>query len=807
MYNIFHLLGACVKKFIFFLIFINSFCVTSFLISKYGYSEQTDLYKTNSGILDELSILNLDLSSPQFIDFTKKFQLIPKDPDEESQIIQAYIQNKIDGKEFLLNGGRPLISLYRLLYLKNFRVIEEVEKEDVYEMKISYDTVGKLRLKEVLSGNFNQEADDINYPVEISYTNVSKINYDIFAKAREIHKTLYRQVADFKSAEIQKIIPDINMNGFNIFVSFKNQPTEFYFYNIANDQSVNEKILSILEKKFGNKIKYLESKPPAFYSLEDFAQKAVFKNNNPQLNFKGVLLNYILLPVGNTYMGHFFDLLFIQVILGGFILTYLLYAGGSNNSNGVNAIKHEQIVGNINELIGMEDIKEEVNRIKHMYENKELYADVGVQKAFNILFSGPPGVGKSKMASYLAKSMNAELLTVNAANLETGFVGGGANTLKKLYKAAQKSKKCLVFIDEGQSLLMKRGLGKHKWEDETSNALLSILDGVQDSKEKDIITIVASNFDDQNLSMDEAMLRRFPIKINFRLPNLKERKDIIDFQISKIQQGKYNKKLNTDHLASLTEGLNPAVINNIIERASLDIVRDNKELTEDMLCHAFEKTLIGISDKETTLEKTNDRKVIAVHELGHFLTRFLINYHKNNFDIAKTRKEMDVIKISTEAISKSNALGYVLSKKPISLLQTRKDIEERIKVLYGGVANEELFFGKDNITTGSYQDIREVSQIFKLSITELSMYQNNKLNYQVLEEKSNSLKQIEEISNNLYQETLKILESHQKLTLYLYPILLAKFSLNVDEVLDCIQEYWIANLFFDGQYYLEQKIN
>ena len=90
------------------------------------------------------------------------------------------------------------------------------------------------------------------------------------------------------------------------------------------------------------------------------------------------------------------------------------------------------ITGSIHDLIGMDDIKAEVAQIRDQYERRAEYAAYGVNKPFNVMFSGPAGTGKTKLASYLAKELDLPILFHSAANLETGFVGGGSSTLARI---------------------------------------------------------------------------------------------------------------------------------------------------------------------------------------------------------------------------------------------------------------------------------------------------------------------------------------------------------------------------------------
>ncbi len=207
------------------------------------------------------------------------------------------------------------------------------------------------------------------------------------------------------------------------------------------------------------------------------------------------------------------------------VLTFLYFQLKSQFKS-LKFIEPAQVHGSIADLVGMDDIKAEVAQIKDQYQRRAEYAEYGISKPFNVMFSGPAGTGKTKLASYLAKELRLPILFHSAANLETGFVSGGSNTLTRIMAMAKRRKRCIVFLDEAQDLFMKRG-GRRKFDDDTANTLLSVLDGVRSKNEAEIIWIVASNFNSETMQMDEAMLRRFQMKVDFRMPNREERLAII----------------------------------------------------------------------------------------------------------------------------------------------------------------------------------------------------------------------------------------------------------------------------------------
>lgn len=460
------------------------------------------------------------------------------------------------------------------------------------------------------------------------------------------------------------------------------------------------------------------------------------------------------------------------------------------NNHGGKAIHPDSISGDIDELIGLEDIKQEVLQIQHMIQNRALYKSHDLDKPFNILMSGPAGTGKTKMASYLAKSLNIPMYSQPAGALETGLIGGGSQTLNDLYKEAYTHPMSLVFLDEGQVLLEKRGKDlMRKNADDTANALLSILDGTNVKGQSQVITVIASNFNDANYEMDDAMLRRFPIKIDFRLPNLEERKDILKYYLGKKDSVCVDyDNTNLNYIADITAGMSPALLNGVTDKASLIAIQEEISIDTSVLFRAFERCSVGLTDRAQTKGRDEERKRIAIHELGHFFTQIqpLIAAGKSWKEVKESSK---LLKISTEAIAKVNALGYVLNSQEDRTLKTLAQLEQEVVELYGGAAAEEYFYGKENISIGSSNDFEKATKILDVMVNKLSMYADSKINYSLLGEvdKSANIKQMEEISSRLYVDSIQYIQANADKIKMLTEILLDKYVLTKDEVFELLE--------------------
>jgi cell division protease FtsH len=464
-------------------------------------------------------------------------------------------------------------------------------------------------------------------------------------------------------------------------------------------------------------------------------------------------------------------------------------------------IEPTQVHGSIEDLVGMDDIKKEVRQIKDQYERRAEYAEYGINKPFNVMFSGPAGTGKTKLASYLAKELNLPILFHSAVNLETGFVGGGANTLSRIVSMAKRRKRCIVFLDEAQDLFMKRG-GHRKFDDDTQNMLLAILDGVRTKAEAEIIWIVASNFNSETMPMDEAMLRRFQMKVDFRLPNKEERRSIIEHYLGQRSE-KVGNTLDMRHLVEITEGRSPADLETIVNQAGITAVQAGELIDTDTLMQAAERVMVGNVNSNTTKERERDRRIIAIHEWGHFLVDFELERKRAGSDWEKLQAEMKTIKISLKANPRNNALGFVFHKQGSNLLKTKADIEHDVRVLLGGMANEELFFGEEGTTNGAHNDITRVTKLLHHAVAEMGMYRKTRLNFGALNETASrtvddETRSIMEMqSERLYGETKATLARLKPLTEHLAGKLMEQGEMSLKDALFEIRSFEAACFSFD----------
>ena len=249
----------------------------------------------------------------------------------------------------------------------------------------------------------------------------------------------------------------------------------------------------------------------------------------------------------------------------------------------------------------------------------------------------------------------------------------------------------------------------------------------------------------------------------------------------------------------MTEGRSPADLETIVNQAGITAVQAGEMIGADTLMQAAERVLVGNVNTDTTKERERDRRIIAVHEWGHFLVDLEHERQLTNGNWEQILADMKTIKISLKANPRTNALGFVFHKQGTNLLKTKGDIEHEVRVLLGGMANEELFFGEEGTTNGAHNDITRVTQLLHHAVGEMGMYRKTRLNFGALAKDSQSREVDEETrsimeaqSERLYGETKAVLARLKPLTEHLVGKLLEAGEMSLSEALFEIRSFEAA---------------
>jgi SpoVK/Ycf46/Vps4 family AAA+-type ATPase len=133
-----------------------------------------------------------------------------------------------------------------------------------------------------------------------------------------------------------------------------------------------------------------------------------------------------------------------------------------------------------------------------------------------LLFSGPPGVGKTACAEGLAAELGLSILVADYGQVENCFVGETEKNISRLFREAA-SHRALLFLDEADAVLANRDRAFRNWEVRAVNVLLQQIERYEG------VCILATN---RLEDLDRALERRVSIKIRFERPDTEQRRRI-----------------------------------------------------------------------------------------------------------------------------------------------------------------------------------------------------------------------------------------------------------------------------------------
>lgn len=389
---------------------------------------------------------------------------------------------------------------------------------------------------------------------------------------------------------------------------------------------------------------------------------------------------------------------------------------------------------------------------------------VGAKVPNGILLYGPPGTGKTLMAKAIAGTAGVNFYAANATEFVNVWVGQGAQNVRAIYQEAKQNAPSIVFIDEIDAIGSTRSAGQNQEYRQTLNALLTEMDGMD--KDSGVLTIAATNAFDE---LDPALIRpgRFDRKIAIPLPNLADRKAIIRLYAAKRRLAS---DVNLDKMARETVGMSGSAIATLFNEASIRAVMDNRSVVTRA---DFDGALTQMLTNGEVMKsvKKEELRVTAYHEAGHAILSRLV---------AKD----PVQKVSIIG-NTSGALGITICGGDDRMMLPVETLRARAIMSYGGRAAEELVFGKDCITTGASQDLKDASYYIRAyldagagqSLLNESTFAGQKIAPDTTEAK--------ELSTALYQEALQFLAQHRELLDRVAGALLEKETL-MEEDLEAI---------------------
>jgi cell division protease FtsH len=218
--------------------------------------------------------------------------------------------------------------------------------------------------------------------------------------------------------------------------------------------------------------------------------------------------------------------------MGLFLMMY--YWNNHSDSSPHKELKHDTRI-TFADIGGNVKAKEALSEIIDYFKNPQRYLKVGANLPRGVLLYGPPGTGKTMLAKAVANEAGVNFIQTIGSEFIQMYVGVGPMRIRNLFEKARKNKPCIIFIDEIDSLGMKRSSSSEPSSTEyisTLDTLLAEMDGFTPSDE--IVVIGATN---RHITLDEALLRsnRFDRKIQVGLPDYATRLEILNLNLRNVR--------------------------------------------------------------------------------------------------------------------------------------------------------------------------------------------------------------------------------------------------------------------------------
>ena len=406
--------------------------------------------------------------------------------------------------------------------------------------------------------------------------------------------------------------------------------------------------------------------------------------------------------------------IFLETVVS--IIPFILFAvfavwmlNRMNGANGANAKAFEfsksraKLEGKIrvrfSDVAGCDEEKQEMAEIIDYLKYPKKFEKMGARIPKGILLSGHPGTGKTLLAKAVAGEANVPFSSISGSDFVEMFVGVGASRVRDMFKKAQQTAPCIIFIDEIDAVGRQRGAGfggGHDEREQTLNQLLVEMDGMEENT--GVVVIAATNRPDV---LDPALLRagRFDRQITVALPDRKGREAILHVHA---RNKKFVKDLDLGALAKRTPGFSGADLENVLNESAILAVRENKdEIGMKQIDEAIDRVMMGPAKVSRTYDDKT-KQLVAYHESGHAI----IGLFLENAQIVQ----------KVTIIPRGQAGGYnLMTPKEEKMMHTKNDLLDTITSYMGGRTAEELFF--DDITTGASNDIQNATNIAKDMVT------------------------------------------------------------------------------------------
>ena len=240
-------------------------------------------------------------------------------------------------------------------------------------------------------------------------------------------------------------------------------------------------------------------------------------------------------------------------------------AGAADEAAGAAWVLQEKPTAKLADVAGLDEVKETLKeKVLLPFQKPEVFQRFKAKSGAGVLMYGPPGNGKTFIAKAIAGELDAAFFPVNASQIKDKYVGESEKNMQRLFDEARKHERAVIFIDEAEHLLSRRGNRKIG----VVTQFLMLADGLVENKNC-LLLLAATN---KPWALDEAVTRpgRLGTHIYVGPPDAKAREAIVAYNLREVPAGG---DVEFAGIAARTEGYSGADLAEVCDAAKMMAIK------------------------------------------------------------------------------------------------------------------------------------------------------------------------------------------------------------------------------------------
>ncbi|KAG0564340.1 hypothetical protein M758_8G098200 [Ceratodon purpureus] len=186
-----------------------------------------------------------------------------------------------------------------------------------------------------------------------------------------------------------------------------------------------------------------------------------------------------------------------------------------------------------------------------------------------LLLFGPPGTGKTMLAKAVATEAGANFINISMSTIASKWFGEAEKYVKAVFTLASKISPSVIFIDEVDSMLGRRGKDtEHSAMRKLKNEFMASWDGLRTRERERVLVLAATN---RPFDLDEAVIRRFPRRLMIDLPDADNRAKIMKVILAEEDLAP---DFHVEELAAATDGYSGSDLKSLCTTAAYRRIRE-----------------------------------------------------------------------------------------------------------------------------------------------------------------------------------------------------------------------------------------